>query len=72
MDNCDSKHCDGCHKHCHSWRHKGRHMCGRHSVGTCLWLCGWLFTIGFLGLSFWSGVLAVFIWPYYLGAFIGG
>ena len=28
----------------------------------------WLFTIGFLKLSFWYGVLAVIIWPYYLGA----
>jgi hypothetical protein len=30
---------------------------------------GWLFTIGFLKLTFWKGVLAVCIWPYYLGAF---
>jgi len=33
------------------------------------WLIGWLFTIGFLKLSFWKGVLALFIWPYYLGAY---
>lgn len=31
------------------------------------WLMGWLFTIGFLRLTFWKGVLALFIWPYYLG-----
>lgn len=34
-----------------------------------LWIAGWLFTIGFLKLSFWSGVLALVIWPYYLGVF---
>jgi len=36
-----------------------------------LWGIGWLFTIGFLHLSFWKGVLAILIWPYYLGAFFG-
>lgn len=38
-----------------------------HSSVGLLWLAAWLFTIGFLGLSFWQGVLAVLIWPYYLG-----
>lgn len=32
-----------------------------------IWFIGWLFTIGFLKLSFWTGVLAIVIWPYYLG-----
>jgi hypothetical protein len=32
-----------------------------------LWFIGWLFTIGYLKLTFWRGVLAVIIWPYYLG-----
>lgn len=31
------------------------------------WFAAWLFTIGFLKLSFWQGVLAIIIWPYYLG-----
>ncbi len=31
------------------------------------WVTGWLFTIGFLQLSFWKGVLAIVLWPYYLG-----
>ena len=35
-------------------------------LGT-LWVMGWLFTIGYLRLSFWKGVLAAFVWPYYLG-----
>jgi hypothetical protein len=33
-----------------------------------LWFAAWLFTIGFLHISFWKGVLAIVIWPYYLGA----
>jgi len=32
-----------------------------------LWVMGWLFTIGFLKLTFWKGVLAIIVWPYYLG-----
>jgi hypothetical protein len=32
-----------------------------------LWVAAWLFTIGFLHLSFWKGVLAIVLWPYYLG-----
>ena len=38
--------------------------------GGALWCIGWLFTIGFIGLPFWKGVLAIIIWPYYLGDFI--
>jgi len=34
-----------------------------------LWLIGWLFTIGFLRLAFWKGLLALVVWPYYLGVF---
>ncbi|MFZ2167503.1 MAG: hypothetical protein WAV50_01385 [Minisyncoccia bacterium] len=32
-----------------------------------LWFIGWIFTIGYLQLTFWKGVLALLIWPYYLG-----
>lgn len=32
-----------------------------------IWCIGWLFTIGFASLGFWQGVLAIFVWPYYLG-----
>jgi len=34
-----------------------------------VWVAAWLFTIGFLQLSFWKGVLAVVVWPYFLGAY---
>ena len=37
-----------------------------------VWFAAWLFTIGFLNLSFGQGVLAVVVWPYYLGVFFGG
>ncbi len=35
-----------------------------------IWYIGWLFTIGFVKLSFWKAVLALIIWPYYLGSAI--
>ena len=40
----------------------------QHSGLGLVWFAGWLFTIGFLKLSFWKGVLALLVWPYYLGA----
>jgi hypothetical protein len=39
----------------------------QHSSMGILWVGGWLFTIGFLHLTFWKGVLAIVLWPYYLG-----
>jgi hypothetical protein len=42
----------------------------QHSVGGLLWIAGWLFTIGFLKLTFWNGVLAVLLWPYYVGVWV--
>ncbi len=33
-----------------------------------IWLIGWLFTTGYVHLSFWKAVLALVVWPYYLGA----
>lgn len=41
-----------------------------HSFLGGLWFAGWLFTIGFLGLSFWKGVLALVLWPYYIGIYV--
>jgi hypothetical protein len=32
-----------------------------------IWFIGWLFTIAYAQLTFWQGVLGLFIWPYYLG-----
>ena len=41
-------------------------------AGFFFWVAGWLFTIGYLHLQFWTGVLAIIIWPYYLGVHIAG
>ena len=35
------------------------------------WFIGWLFTIAFVHLPFWSSVLALVIWPWYLGQALG-
>lgn len=32
-----------------------------------VWIAGWLFTIGFLKLTGWEIVKALFVWAYYLG-----
>lgn len=37
-----------------------------------LWFMGWLFTLGYLGLGFGKGLLALIVWPYYLGAALAG
>lgn len=37
-----------------------------------LWFAGWLFTIGIAGLGFWKGLLALCLWPYFLGRLLAG
>ena len=39
----------------------------QHSFVGTLWLGAWLFTVAFLKLSFWKAVLAIVVWPYYIG-----
>ncbi len=39
----------------------------QHSFGGMLWFAAWLFSIGFLHLTFWRGVWAFLLWPYYVG-----
>ena len=39
----------------------------QHTFSMGVWLTGWLFTLGFLGLSFGKGLLALFVWPYFIG-----
>ncbi len=34
------------------------------------WFAGWLFSIGFLGLSFKSAIFAILLWPYYIGVYV--
>ena len=42
----------------------------QHGGAGMAWLIGWLFSIGFLKMSFFKGLLALFIWPYFIGAHI--
>jgi hypothetical protein len=39
----------------------------QHSFMGSLWFGGWLFTLGYLQLTFWKGLVGLVIWPYYLG-----
>jgi len=39
----------------------------RHTFTGGAWIAAWLFTVGFLHLGFWRAVLAIVLWPYYLG-----
>lgn len=36
------------------------------------WYVGWLFTVAFAHLSIGKVLLAILIWPYYLGAAVAG
>jgi len=42
----------------------------QHTFFGMVWFAAWLFTIGFLHLTFWKGVLALVLWPYYIGAHV--
>jgi hypothetical protein len=44
----------------------------QHSSVGLVWIGGWLFTVGYLKLTFWSGTLAVLLWPYDIGAKMAG
>ncbi|MDQ5955271.1 MAG: hypothetical protein QG621_274 [Patescibacteria group bacterium] len=54
------------------YMHMQRIKIEQHTFGGALWFGMWLFTIGYLKLSFWWGVLAVVIWPYLMGAHFAG
>ena len=40
----------------------------QHGFAGALWFAAWLFTLGLLHLTIGKGVLAIVLWPYYLGA----
>lgn len=42
----------------------------QHLFSGGIWFAAWLFTIALLRLTFWKGVLALCLWPYYLGEFL--
>lgn len=33
-----------------------------------LWVIGWMFTIGYLHLPFLKALLAIIVWPYFVGS----
>jgi hypothetical protein len=35
------------------------------------WFIGWLFTLAFAKLIWWQAIIALIIWPYYLGMALG-
>lgn len=39
----------------------------QHTFTGGAWFALWLFTIGLLHLTFWKGVVAILLWPYFLG-----
>lgn len=43
-----------------------------HTLSGGLWFAAWLFTLGYLKLGFIKAVLAIVLWPYYLGTFLAG
>jgi hypothetical protein len=55
-----------------SRRHWNRHHRTPWLMGP-IWIMGWLFSIGYVGsLVWWQIILAIAIWPYYLGRVVGG
>ncbi len=44
----------------------------QHACAGGFWFASWLFTIGLLKLTFWKGVLAIILWPYFLGVTLSG
>jgi len=43
-----------------------------HAFSAFSWFAGWLFTIGFLQLGLGKGILAIIVWPYFIGVFVRG
>lgn len=43
----------------------------QHSVAGLLWFGAWLFSIGYLHLHVGKAILALLLWPYYLGVTLG-
>jgi len=41
------------------------------SIAGCAWFGAWLFTIGYLHLTFWRALWALIVWPYYIGVHYG-
>ena len=53
-------------------KHMPKIQIEQHTFTGGLWCVAWLFTIGFLHLSFWKGVFAIVLWPYFIGLYASG
>lgn len=51
---------------------ESRHSGAASALVGPIWFMGWLFTIGYTHLHLWKAVLALIIWPYYLGTALAG
>ena len=40
----------------------------QHSSLGALWFGWWLFSIGYLHLDFWMGLIGLIVWPYFVGS----
>ena len=40
----------------------------QHTSLGAAWFAGWLFSIGYLHLDFWMGLLGIFVWPFFIGS----
>ncbi|MDD3678322.1 MAG: hypothetical protein WCX07_00615 [Dehalococcoidales bacterium] len=41
------------------------------ALGGAIWFIGWLFTIGYAHLVWWKIILGIFVWPLFLGQYLG-
>jgi hypothetical protein len=48
----------------------GRSRPAQNGLPGSLWIAGWLFTVAFAKLVWWKALLAIIVWPYFLGAAI--
>jgi hypothetical protein len=55
---------------CHAMERDRIQIVQNSAIGM-LWFGAWLFTLGYLHLSFWRAAIALLIWPYYLGSKLG-
>ena len=46
-------------------KHRGGNAAA--GMGGVIWFAGWLFTIAYANLVWWKIILAIVVWPYYLG-----
>ena len=59
----------------HEREFKPKRLKNNETVGAVIgpiWLIGWLFTLGYAQLVWWQAILALVLWPYFLGGAVTG